>query len=85
MTAQNIVRNMLCAKARFRGQDLRRGRFIDPAKLADLSQAAGPLFESDIFIDDVPSLSPTLLRAKARRFDVECVVRGYIAGSGWKY
>jgi phosphoribosylaminoimidazole-succinocarboxamide synthase len=26
----------------------------------------------------------TLLVKKARRFDVECVVRGYIAGSGWK-
>jgi phosphoribosylaminoimidazole-succinocarboxamide synthase len=25
----------------------------------------------------------TLIR-KARRFDVECVVRGYLAGSGWK-
>ena len=26
----------------------------------------------------------TLLVRKARRFDVECVVRGYLAGSGWK-
>jgi phosphoribosylaminoimidazole-succinocarboxamide synthase len=26
----------------------------------------------------------TLLVRKAKRFDVECVVRGYIAGSGWK-
>jgi phosphoribosylaminoimidazole-succinocarboxamide synthase len=26
----------------------------------------------------------TLLVKKARRFDVECVVRGYLAGSGWK-
>jgi phosphoribosylaminoimidazole-succinocarboxamide synthase len=26
----------------------------------------------------------TLLVKKAKRFDVECVVRGYLAGSGWK-
>jgi phosphoribosylaminoimidazole-succinocarboxamide synthase len=26
----------------------------------------------------------SLLVKKARRFDVECVVRGYLAGSGWK-
>ena len=26
----------------------------------------------------------SVLVRKARRFDVECVVRGYIAGSGWK-
>ncbi len=26
----------------------------------------------------------SLLVRKARRFDVECVVRGYLAGSGWK-
>ncbi len=26
----------------------------------------------------------TLLVHKARRFDVECVVRGYLAGSGWR-
>ena len=67
MTAQNIVRNMLCAMARFSGHDLRRGKFLNDQKRADLAQAAGPLFEADIFIDDMPSLSPTLLRAKARR------------------
>jgi phosphoribosylaminoimidazole-succinocarboxamide synthase len=26
----------------------------------------------------------SMLVAKARRFDVECVVRGYLSGSGWK-
>ncbi|MDJ0974164.1 MAG: replicative DNA helicase [Planctomycetota bacterium] len=67
MTAQNIVRNMLCAKARFSGHDLRKGRFIDDSRRADLAQAAGPLFEAGIFIDDTPTLNPSLLRAKARR------------------
>ncbi len=67
MTAQNIVRNMLCAKARFSGHDLRKGRFIDDSRRADLAQAAGPLFEAGIFIDDSPTLNPSLLRAKARR------------------
>jgi phosphoribosylaminoimidazole-succinocarboxamide synthase len=26
----------------------------------------------------------SMLVAKARRFDIECVVRGYLSGSGWK-
>lgn len=67
MTAQNIVRNMLCMKARFSGHDLRKGRFIDESRRADLAQAAGPLFEAGLYIDDSPTLNPSLLRAKARR------------------
>lgn len=67
MTAQNIVRNMLCMKARFSGHDLRRGRFISDERRKDLIDAAGPLFEAGIYVDDSPVLTPTLLRAKARR------------------
>jgi phosphoribosylaminoimidazole-succinocarboxamide synthase len=33
----------------------------------------------------VPALAGrSMLVAKAKRFDVECVVRGYLSGSGWK-
>ncbi len=71
MTAKNIVRNMLCMKARFSGHDLRKGRFISNEKRRDLADAAGPLFEADIFIDDSPVLTPTLLRAKARRLQAK--------------
>ncbi len=68
MTAQNIVRNMLCAQARFNGQKLRKGgRFLSGEDQRRLAEAAGPLFEAPIYIDDTPSLTPTVLRAKCRR------------------
>lgn len=67
MTAKNIVRNMICAKARFDGQKMRKGRFLGAEDIAHLADAAGPLFEANIIVDDTPTLSPTLLRAKARR------------------
>ena len=68
MTAQNIVKNMLCAKSSVPGQKMRRGgRFIGQVERQRLQDAAGPLFESRIYVDDTPSLSPMALRAKARR------------------
>jgi len=68
MTAQNIVKNMLCAKSSVPGQKMRRGgRFISQEERRRLQDAAGPLFESRIFVDDTPSLTPMMLRAKARR------------------
>jgi replicative DNA helicase len=68
MTAQNIVRNMLCAMARFPGRNLRRGgRFLGADDHRRLADAAGPLFEASILVDDTPALTPTTLRAKSRR------------------
>ncbi len=68
MSAQNLVRNMLCAQARFPGQRLRRsGQFLTPDDMRKLADAAGPLFEAPIVIDDSGALTPSLLRAKARR------------------
>ncbi|MBX5493440.1 MAG: phosphoribosylaminoimidazolesuccinocarboxamide synthase [Chloroflexi bacterium] len=57
-------------------------------------QTAG-LVENHLLTDDVATALPELARAhpeivgrslvvrKARRIDIECVVRGYLAGSGW--
>jgi replicative DNA helicase len=69
MSAKNIVRNMLCAQARFEGQKMRRngGRFLSADDQRRLADAAGPLLEASIFIDDTPSLTPTVLRSKCRR------------------
>jgi replicative DNA helicase len=68
MSAQNLVRNMLCAQARFPGQRLRRsGQFLSSDDMGKLVEAAAPLFEAPIVIDDSGSLTPSLLRAKARR------------------
>lgn len=67
MTGRNIVRNMLCSEARIDGKKMRKGRFLTDDDHIRLRDAAGPLFEARLFVDDTPSLSPTLLRAKARR------------------
>jgi replicative DNA helicase len=68
MSGQNIVRNMLCAQARFPGQKLRRGgRLLTAEDQRLLADAAGPLFEAQLFVDDSPSLTPTVLRSKCRR------------------
>jgi replicative DNA helicase len=68
MSAQNLVRNMLCAQARFPGQRLRRsGQFLTPDDLRKLADAAASLFDAPIVIDDSGALTPSMLRAKARR------------------
>ena len=67
MTGRNIVRNMLCSEARIDGKKMRKGRFLSDDDHIRLRDAAGPLFEARLFVDDSPSLTPTLLRAKARR------------------
>ncbi len=69
MSAQNLVRNMLCALARFPGQKLRRGggQFLQQSDLERLQDAAAQLFDAPIVIDDGGSLTPSLLRAKSRR------------------
>lgn len=83
MTAQNIVRNMLCARSSIPAQKLRRGgRFLRTEEHQRLAEAAGPLFESRILVDDTPALSPTVLRAKARRlkarYGLDLVVIDYL-------
>ncbi len=68
MTAQNILRNMLCARAGVSNKKMRqRGRFISEDERKRLMDAAGPLFESRMYIDDSAMLTPTMLRSKARR------------------
>ncbi len=72
MTSQNIIKNMLCAKSGVPGQKMRRGgRFIGQAERERLQDAAGPMFEARIFVDDTPSLSPMALRAKCRRIKAQ--------------
>ncbi|MCI0451861.1 MAG: phosphoribosylaminoimidazolesuccinocarboxamide synthase [Candidatus Latescibacteria bacterium] len=45
---------------------------------AEVSEYPGPFRN----LDELAGRS--MLVAKAKRFDVECVVRGYLSGSGWK-
>ncbi len=67
MTARNIVKNVLCAEARVDGKKMRAGRFLSDADHQRLRDAASLLFDAKLYVDDTPGLTPTLLRAKARR------------------
>ena len=62
----SIVQRMLCAEARVDAHKMRTGR-IDPSSYADLTEAAGRLSNTKLFIDDTPGLSIMGLRSRARR------------------
>ncbi len=62
----SIVQRMLCSRARVDAHKMRTGK-IDPTSYADLTQAAGELQSSKLFIDDTPGLSVMGLRSRARR------------------
>ena len=82
MSKQQITKNILCAHAMVEAQKLRGGRFLDDAEFARLTDAAGPLYDAPLFIDDTPGLSTTALRAKARRLkqkhDIGLIVIDYL-------
>jgi replicative DNA helicase len=82
MSKQQIVKNVLCAHAMVEAQKLRGGRFLDDAEFARLTEAAGPLYEAPLYVDDTPALSTTALRAKARRLKqkhgLELIVIDYL-------
>jgi replicative DNA helicase len=62
----SIVQRMLCSRARVDAHKMRTGK-IDPTSYADLTQAAGELQASKLFIDDTPGLSVMGMRSRARR------------------
>ena len=57
-------------------------RQMDPAAKADPSSAAAALPLRRV--DAAMLAGRTMLCRKARVFPVECVIRGYLAGSGWR-
>ena len=62
----SIVQRMLCSRANVDAHKLRTGR-VDPTSYADLTQAAGELQSSRLFIDDTPGLSAMAVRSRSRR------------------
>jgi replicative DNA helicase len=66
MGKQQIAQRMLCSRARVDAHKLRTGR-IPEEEYALLSEAAGELGNSHIFIDDTPSLTVMGMRGRARR------------------
>ena len=67
---EQLVERMLCAEARVDSQKLRTG-FLSEQDWSRLTDAAGILAESPIYIDDTPNISVMELRAKARRLKTE--------------
>ncbi len=66
MTAESLVLRMLCSRARVNMRSVREG-FLVERDFPKLTQAAGKLAGSPLFIDDTPGLSILQLRARARR------------------
>ncbi|MFO7818859.1 MAG: replicative DNA helicase [Halanaerobacter sp.] len=70
MAKSQLVQRMLCSEAQVNSHRLRTGQLRD-TDWRRLSQAAGRLGESDIFIDDTPGITAMEMRAKARRIKAE--------------
>ncbi len=66
MSKEQLVQRMLCSEASVDAHKLRTG-FLKSSAFTHLTNAAGRLAESPIFIDDSPGISSLEVRAKARR------------------
>jgi replicative DNA helicase len=81
MAKEQLVQRMLCSYARVDFHKVRTG-FLSQSDWPKLTDAAGKLAESPIFIDDTPSISALELRAKARRLksqhDIGLVIVDYL-------
>ncbi|WP_027339652.1 replicative DNA helicase [Halonatronum saccharophilum] len=70
MSKAQLVQRMLCSEAQVDSHRLRTG-FLNENDWRRISQAAGRLGESKIFIDDTAGISVMEMRAKARRIQAE--------------
>jgi len=81
MSKEQLTQRMLCSHAKVEFHKVRTG-FLSQSDWPKLTNAAGKLAESPIFIDDTPSISALELRAKARRLksqhDIGLVVVDYL-------
>ena len=70
MSKELLVQRLLCSEAQVDAQKVRRG-FTSAKDIERLTNAAGLLSESPIFIDDTPAISTLDMRARARRLKAE--------------
>jgi replicative DNA helicase len=66
MSAEQLVQRMIAAETRIDSQRLRRGD-LEEHEWPIFYEAIGRISETQIFIDDTPSISPLQLRTKCRR------------------
>jgi replicative DNA helicase len=70
MAKEQLSMRMLCSDARVDSSRLRSG-FFSMEDWENITEAAGILSESPIYIDDSPVISATEIRAKARRLKMD--------------
>jgi len=70
MSKQQLVQRMLCCEAQVDNHRLRTG-YLNERDWNKLTDAAGKLSESKVFIDDTPGITVMEMRAKARRIKAE--------------
>ena len=70
MSAEQLVLRMLCGNARINQQKVRADKLTD-SEWTKLSNAGNELGNSNIFIDDTPSMTVLEMRAKARRLKAQ--------------
>ena len=82
MTAEQLVLRLICSRAGVEMQKLRGGFLNQQQDFPNLVQVANELAQSEIYIDDTPSLSIMELRAKARRlkkaYDIQLIAIDYL-------
>jgi len=81
MSREQLALRLVCGRAKISMHKIRTGH-ISESDWPKLSKAAGPLYDSNIFIDDTPSMTVLEMRAKARRLaaqtDLGLVVVDYM-------
>ncbi len=81
MSNQSLVQRLLTMEARVRADEARKGTLNDDS-FKELIEAAGRLFNADLFIDDTPAITLMELRTKCRRLksdhDIGLVVVDYL-------
>lgn len=70
MSKESLALRMLCGRAKISQHLLRTGKLRD-SDWQRLGQAAGPLNEAPIFIDDTATMTTLEMRAKARRLKAQ--------------
>ncbi|HHZ13525.1 MAG TPA: replicative DNA helicase [Clostridiales bacterium] len=70
MSREQLVQRMLSSEANVELQKIRTGD-LDEREWIKLVEAAGPLSQAPIYIDDTPGISAMEIRSKARRLKME--------------
>jgi replicative DNA helicase len=67
MSREALEKRLLASNGRVNVRRAMSGEFLSTLEKEKLQSALGRLVESNIFIDDTPAMTPTQIRAKARR------------------